>query len=356
MWKRLAFVASALLILSVFRCTPTPHQVPNDSLKVWLVGLDGKTLLLDQKAAESVPPPPVKQDKNGGYYGTRFALSPEQYSRLKQAKNPAIIRVLYGEKDQFLRAEAFPLSKLLKEGNIDLPDAQLIPPKAVQIDYQVLDYSTPLPLPMIIQEVDLRKYPWSIYGRLIIRLPKNIYCYFTTTSPCELERCLRYPPEFNFESIEILANAGPAVIKTLTSADCAVTLAASQAFSTAGPSATFKIRATLRRLRAVPASPAPVYSFRFSNSALPSRIEASNLVIVDLSSLATLAVGATQTVEFQLSWILPTGIGAKDFFIVNNATYDAIVAKGGCTTPNTMQYYAEDRFRFNLNGAVGGCL
>ncbi|WP_421825564.1 hypothetical protein [Larkinella sp.] len=354
MWKRLAIVASTLLILTVIRCTPTPHQVPNDSLKVWLVGLDGKTLLLDQKSAESVPPPPVKADKNGVYYGTRFALSPEQFSRLKQAKNPAVIRVLYGEKDQFLRAEAFPLSQLLKEGNIDLPDAQLILPKAVQIDYQVLDYPTPLTLPMLIQEIDFRKYPWNAYGRLIIRLPHRFVCYFTTTSPCELERCLRYPPEFNFESIEILANAGPAVIKTLTSADCAVTLAASQAFRTAGPSATFKIRATLRRLRAAPAS--PVYSFRYSSSSLPSRLEASNLVSVDLSSLATLAVGATQTVDFELNWVLPTGIGAKDFFIVNNATYDAIVAKGGCTTPNTMQYYAEDRFRFNLNGAVGGCL
>jgi hypothetical protein len=356
MWKRLAFLTPILLILSVFSCTIAPNQVPNDSLKVWLVGLDGKTLLLDQKAETAIPPNPVRKDDKGLYYGTRLSLTKTQLDQLKRAKNPAVLRVLYGEKDQFLMAEAYPLAQFLKEGNIDLPGEQLIPSKAVQIDIQVLDYPMTLNLPMTIREEDFRKYPWNPYGRLVIKLPKNIFCYFTTTSPCELERCLRYPPEFNFESIEILANSGPAIIKTLTSADCAVTLSTAQAFSTAGPNATFKVRAYLKRLHAAPAGPVPVYSFRFSNSSLPSRMEASHLVSGDFSSLATLAVGATQMVEFELTWMLPMGIGAKNFFIVDNATYDAIVAKGGCTTPNTMQYYAEDRFQFNLNGAVGGCL
>lgn len=356
MWKRLAFFASALLILAVVGCQIDPQKVSVNSLKVSLIGLDGKTLLLDEKADAAPPLNPIRKDDKGVYYGSRLSLTQDQLAQMKKSKNPAVLRVLYDEKNQFLMGEAFPIAQYLKENVITLPGEQIIPAKAVQIDYQLLDAPIPLTLPIYIRVEDLVKYPWNPYARLVLPIPKFIYCYLTKETPCELERCLKYPPEFNFESIEILANAGPAIIKTLTSADCGITLTAPQAFTTSGPSATFKVRAYVKRLRAAPAGPAPVYSFRYSNSSLPSRLEASNLVTVDLSSLATLAVGSTQLVEFQLSWLLPMAIGPKDFFVVNNATFDAIVAKGGCTTPNTMQYYAEDRFRFNLNGAVGGCL
>ncbi|GAB3337613.1 hypothetical protein GCM10027299_48900 [Larkinella ripae] len=357
MRKRLACFATLLLLLAVVSCQIAPNQLPTDSLKVWLVGLDGKTLLLDSKADETVPPPPVKKDGQGVYYGSRLALTKDQFEQLKRAKNPAVVRVLYDEKKAFLLGEVFPIGAYLKESTINLPGEQLISVRAYQFSYQVLDYPLPiLQRPKTISPQDLRQQPWNQSGILNSLVTKRLFCYLTKETPCELERCLRYPPEFNFESIEVVQNSGPALIKTLTFADCAINLTAGQAFSTAGPTATFKVRAYLKRLRAAPAGPVPTYSFRYSNSSLPSRLEASHLVAGDFSSLATLAVGSTQLVEFQLSWLLPASIGPKDFFIVNNATFDAIVAKGGCTTPNTMQFYAEDRFRFNLNGAVGGCL
>ncbi|RRB06804.1 hypothetical protein [Larkinella rosea] len=356
MWKHLAPVASTLLFLAVSSCQIDPKKVSSNSLNVALVGIDGNTLVLNEKADASSPLYPVRRDDKGVYYGSRLTLTPDQLSQMKKSKNPAVLRLLYDEKNQFLMGEAYPIAQYLNENVITLPGEQLITAKAFQWDYQLLDAPIPLTFPMIIKKEDLINRPWTAYARLVLPISRYIYCFVTKETPCELERCLKYPPEFNFESIEILANSGPAIIKTLTSADCAISLTAAQAFLTSGPSATFKVRAYVKRLKAAPAGPAPTYSFRYSNSSLPSRLEASHLVPVDLSSLATLAVGSTQLVEFQLSWLLPMAIGPKDFFVVNNATFDAIVAKGGCATPNTMQHYAEDRFRFNLNGAPGGCL
>ncbi|GAB3921518.1 hypothetical protein [Larkinella terrae] len=356
MWKQIAFATFALLFLAVVSCQIDPQKVSSNSLKVSLVGLDGKTLVLDERAEAAPPLNPVRKDDKGVYYGSRLTLTQDQLAQMKKVKNPAILRMLYDEKNQFLLGEAYPIAQYLKENVITLPGEQLITSKAFQWDYQLVDAPSPMTIPLQLKKEDLINRSWTAYARLLLPISKFIYCFLTKETPCELERCLKYPPEFNFESIEVLQNSGPALIKALTSADCAINLTTAQAFSTSGPSATFKVRAYIKRLKTAPAGPAPTYSFRYSNSSLPSRLEASNLVTVDLSSLATLAVGSNQMVEFQLSWVLPIGIGPKDFFVVNNATFDAIVAKGGCTTPNTMQYYAEDRFRFNLNGAFGGCL
>lgn len=354
MRKHISNFIVGLLILFVISCQINPNQISTEALTVWLVGLDGKMVLLDAKLEETIPPPPVRKDKIGIYYGSRLSLTEKQAGFLRQAKHPAIVRLVYDEKNQFLIGEAYPVSIKQLGNRIDLPGEHLIPDGAAQISYQILDYPVPLPVPIALRSQDL--FPWSPYASQITRVSKFMFCFSQYDSPCALERCLRFPPEFNIESIEVLANNGPAIIKTLTSADCAITLTSAQAFSNAGPNSTFKVRAYLKRLHAAPAGSTPVYSFRYSNSSLPSRLEASHLVAGDFSSLATLAVGSTQMLEFNLSWMLAGGIGPKDFFIVNNATFDAIVAKGGCSTPNTMQHYAEDRFRFNLNGAGGGCL
>ncbi|WP_460639054.1 hypothetical protein [Larkinella harenae] len=345
-----------VLTLAVVRCQINPHPLSKEPLTIWLVGQDEKMLLLDAKAEETVPPTPVRKDEKGIYYGSRLVLTEKQVGFLQQAKNPAIVRLVYDEKKQFLGGEAYPIPLKQQRSRIDLPGEQLIPVGTFQITYQVLDYPISLPSAIPLRARDPQQYPWSPYASQIARVSKFMHCYLTFDIPCSLERCLRYPPEFNFESLEILANAGTTVIKTLTSADCAINLAASQALLTTGPTATFRVRANIKRLHAAPAGSAPIYSLRYSNSSLPSRLEASHWVTGDFSSLASLAVGSVQPIEFQLSWVLPAGIGPKDFFIVNNATFDAILAKGGCTTPSTMQYYAEDQFRFNLNGAGGGCL
>ncbi|GAA4453649.1 hypothetical protein GCM10023189_19040 [Nibrella saemangeumensis] len=329
------------------------HPDAFESLQVTLIGQGQSTLPLSDNLSDGISP--IRQDSLGGYYRSQLRFTETQLSQIRQTlKEPVVLRVALGVNDSVLTADVHPLPL---NTLVDLPGEQLIPLGAVTLMYRVLDYQG---LPQLnLQDQQILKTYLSVrpYGNLLVRFPFKFSCYITETQICARERCLSFPSEFNFERIEILNKDG-GILKTLTSEDCAVGLSASLASSTSGPLATFNVRAYIKRLNTAPTGPTPTYSLRYANVSAPSREEASSMVTGDFSSLATLAVGATQMLSFQLSWNLGMGsvIGPKDFFVVNNATYDAILAKGGCTSPNTMQYYAEDRFRFNVNGAPGGCL